>query len=99
MTVDKTQDPAYQRAVARAGALRAFYSSLAAFVVINIALFLLNLVTGGGWWFYWVTIFWGIGMLFWAFSLFVQKGRFGDTWEQRKADEIYEQEKREGGSA
>ncbi|MBX7159215.1 MAG: 2TM domain-containing protein [Acidimicrobiia bacterium] len=80
-------DQRYEEARRRVRKLREFYSNVAVFVVINLALFGINLVTldpsaGGGWWFYWVTVFWGIGLVFHAINVFGD--RWGQGWEQRK---------------
>jgi len=49
----------YERARARVGALKGFYIHTTAFVVVNIALFAINVGVGGGWWFYWPLMGWG----------------------------------------
>jgi hypothetical protein len=43
-------------------AIKAFYIHASTFVLVNIGLFVINLLTGGGWWFYWPLIGWGIGL-------------------------------------
>jgi len=44
--------------------LKEFYMHLSVFAAVNLTLFLINLVsTPGRWWFYWVTVFWGIGLI------------------------------------
>ena len=48
-----TDDEARQRARHRARQLRSFYSHAAVFVLVNIALFVIDLLTGDSWWFYW----------------------------------------------
>ena len=42
----------YQRARARVQALKGFYIHATAYVVVNIALFVINVLVGGGWRFY-----------------------------------------------
>ena len=51
----------YQRAHARVQALKGFYIHATVFALVNVGLFIINLLTGGGWWFYWPLIGWGIG--------------------------------------
>ncbi len=46
----------YQRAHAHVQALKGFYTHAAAYVLVNVALFVINLLTGGSWWFYWPLI-------------------------------------------
>ena len=88
-----TEDARYQRARARAAEMRGFYSNLFAYIAINVVLFIIDVVTGGGWWFYWVTIFWGLAILFHAWRVFGPGQRFGDEWEERKTQELMEKDK------
>ena len=78
----------YQRAHARVQALKGFYTHATAYVLVNVALFVINLVTGGGWWFYWPLVFWGIGLGVHALMVFGLGGRFGQDWEERKTREL-----------
>lgn len=39
---------------------RRFIRSLSTFAVVNTFLFLIDLLTGGGWWFYWPLLSWGL---------------------------------------
>ena len=82
----------YQRAHARVQALKGFYSHATAYVLVNVALFVLNLVTGGGWWFYWPLVFWGIGLSVHALMVFGLGGRFGQDWEERKTRELMDKD-------
>jgi hypothetical protein len=75
-------------------ALKGFYTHATAYVVVNIALFVINLVTGGGWWFYWPLIGWGIGLGVHALNVFGLSGRLGQDWEERKTRELMDQERR-----
>ena len=70
--------------------LKEFYGHLISYVIVNIVLIIINLLTSPGHlWFYWPTIFWGIGILFHASKVFILKGRFlGKEWEERKIKEI-----------
>ena len=45
-----------------------FAKHLMVFLVVNLFLFVLNLVTGGEWWFPQVLYGWGIGLLFHAMA-------------------------------
>ncbi len=82
----------YQRAHARVQALKGFYSHATAYVLVNVALFVINLVTGGGWWFYWPLVFWGIGLGVHALMVFGLGGRFGQDWEERKTRELMDKD-------
>ena len=59
-------------------------------------LLIINLVTSPDkLWFYWVAIFWGIGILFNAANIFLRKGNFlGKEWEEKKIKKILDQEKK-----
>ena len=91
------EDKRHEKAKARAGQLRAFYTNLITYVLINIVLFIINWVTTPGyWWFYWVTIFWGIAVLIHGVTVFTMKGNLlGEEWEEKKAKEIEEKQKRD----
>ena len=88
-------DEKYEKAKKRVEDLKKFYSNLTSYVVINIILIIINLVTSPGkLWFYWVTIFWGIAILLHASKVLVLKGRFlGEEWEEKKIQEIMNKEK------
>jgi hypothetical protein len=47
-----SEDQRYDRAHARVQELKGFYTHATAYVLVNIGLFVINLLTGGGW-FYW----------------------------------------------
>ena len=87
-------DEKYEKAKKRVEELKKFYSNLTTYVVINVILIIINLVTSpGNLWFYWVTIFWGIAILLHASKVFILKGKFlGEEWEERKIKEIMEKE-------
>lgn len=88
-------DEDYDRARQRVKEIKGFYSHLAVYIIINGMLFLINWLTSpGGWWFYWVTLFWGIGLLAHAYGTFVEGGFLGRDWEERKIREIMEKEKK-----
>jgi len=52
----------YERARKQVEALKGFYIHATAFVLVNIALFALNVLVGGAWWFYWPLLGWGMGL-------------------------------------
>jgi hypothetical protein len=48
-----SEDQRYDRAHARVQELKGFYTHATAYVLVNIGLFVINVLTAGGWWFYW----------------------------------------------
>ena len=90
------QDEKYQRAKKRVRELKDFYTHLIVYAGVNVMLFVINLVTApGAWWFYWVTIFWGIGILWHAISTFGTSKFESKSWEERKIKGEMEKEERQ----
>jgi hypothetical protein len=90
----------YERTRARVQAIKGFYIHVSAFVVVNIALFVINALTGGlaggEWWFYWPLIGWGIGLGAHALGVFGFSGGggpLGQDWEERKIREMMDKER------
>jgi Na+/melibiose symporter-like transporter len=83
----------YQQARARVQALRQFYTHLAAYILINTALLILNLLNPtDGLWFIWPLFGWGIGMA--AHALNVFSGRWlGNAWEEQEIRKFMDQER------
>jgi len=77
------------RARKRAKELRSFYTSLLSAACILGFFFLINLLTGpGSWWFYWIAIPLGIGLVGHAYAVFGPSHWFDESWEQRKAQQL-----------
>ena len=85
----------YERAHARVQAIKGFYIHASVFVMVNIALFTINALTGGAWWFYWPLVGWGIGLGAHALGVFGFGGRgpWGQDWEERKVREIMDEQR------
>ncbi len=85
----------YQRAKKRVEALRGFYTHLGVYVIVNLFLFLLNMIVSPDTiWFYLPLLGWGIAVAIHAFSVLGAGFPFGDDWEERKIEEMMEKEKR-----
>jgi hypothetical protein len=83
------EDEKYVKAKKRVEEIKGFYSHLIIYVVVNIVLVIINLVTSFGvWWFYWPLLGWGIGVFFHAMSVFVFSKFPGSQWEERKIKEV-----------
>ena len=86
----------YQRAKKRVEALRGFYVHLGVYVLVNLFLFLLNIITSpASLWFYWPLLGWGIAIVVHAFSVFGFGRLFGADWEEKKIREIMEKEEKD----
>lgn len=96
MTVE---DPALERARERAKELREFYGHLITYVLVCTLLVVIDLADNsasgtefvGLSWAYWPIFGWGIAVAIHASKTFVGVGAGG--WEERKAQELYEEEK------
>jgi hypothetical protein len=86
-------DERYQRAKERVDRLKGFYWNLAMFGLVNLLLFAIDAFTGDGWWFYWVTIFWGFGVIVQGFTLFGPFTSMSRGWEDRKIRQYMEEDK------
>ncbi len=65
--------------------LRAYYAHVFAYLVINVFLLVVNLLTTPDTlWFYWVSIAWGLGLAFDTYDAFWKNRFFGAEWEEKK---------------
>ena len=89
------KDESYERAKKRVEDVKGFYVHLGIYVIVNIALFSINMLTNPDTlWFYWPLLGWGIGVAIHAFALFVDESRSTRRWEERKLREYLEQERK-----
>ncbi len=83
----------YQEAKKRVEEIKGFFGHLFAYIGVNITLIIINLVTSpGALWFYWVTLFWGIGIFWHAMGVFIFSGFPGKKWEERKIKELMDRQ-------
>lgn len=84
----------YVRARKRVEELKEFYYSLLSYCIVIPMLFLI-------WyyftpftiqWFWFPMFFWGIGLCFHAYKVFVNDGMFGSGWEKRKIEQFMQDE-------
>lgn len=69
--MNDTINPKEQAAHEHVHALKGFYQHLMTYLVVNVVLIIINLVTDPhNLWFYWVLIFWGIGVASQAVRVF-----------------------------
>jgi MFS-type transporter involved in bile tolerance (Atg22 family) len=87
------QSEEYHEAKRKVTKLRGFYRQLGLFVIINAVLIILNLIMSpGNFWFYWVTLFWGIAIVWQAYDVFGNR-MLGKEWEEKKIQEYMEKKK------
>jgi hypothetical protein len=90
MSDKKIDEEKYMMAKKRVEEIKGFYGHLFSYVGVNVVLLVIDLVTGGGLWFYWVSVFWGIGLFWHAMGIFVFGKFTGSSWEKKKIEEIME---------
>lgn len=82
-----------ERAQKRAEEIKGFYIHLGVFVIVNAALFTINMLSSPDTlWFYWPLLGWGIGVSIHAFALLIEGRLLGPEWEERKVQEILQRE-------
>lgn len=85
-----------RRARARVRRIKSFYSSVITFILVNILLVIINLISNPHHlWFYWVTLIWGFVLVIQAFNTFTIRDKFlGEEWEEKKVQDLMKQERR-----
>lgn len=93
MEYSNQEEERYFKAKEKVHEIRGFYGHLASFVLVNITLLIINLLTSPDHlWFFWPTIGWGVGVAFHAMKVFNYAPFFDKEWEERKIKEIIERE-------
>ena len=73
--------------------LKGFYIHLSVYILVNIMLFIINLLSdAGNWWFLYPLGGWGIGVLVHGITTFAY-GNFGADWEEKKIKEYMEKDR------
>ncbi len=87
-----TQEIKYQNAKKRVAALKKFYVHLGVYVLVNISLFLRNIIISPDrLWFYWPLLGWTIAIVLHALSVFSFGRPLGADWEEKKIAEFMEE--------
>lgn len=87
-------DDRYFKAKKRVEEIKGFYGNLIAYVVVNLGLLILNLVTSPEvLWFFWPLFGWGLGVFFHGMKVFNYMPFLGKDWEEQKIKEFMEKEK------
>lgn len=95
MNTDNLENSKYIRAVERVEKLKEFYQNLASYIIVMPILIYINLRFSP--WFYWFwfpLVGWGIGVLFHWLDANNYNFILGRNWEEKKINEIMEEEKR-----
>lgn len=91
----------YHNALQRVKKIKGFYTHAIVFAVINLMIVILNIqgLDQGESYFqvknFMTFFFWGIGLLIHGLSVFLPEMIFGQNWEERKIQELMEQDKKE----
>ena len=87
------EEERYFKARKRVEEIKGFYGNLIAYIVVNIGLMVINLLTSPGYlWFFWPMLGWGIGVLFHGMKVFNYMPFFGKDWEEKKIKEFMDKE-------
>ena len=66
-----------------------FYRHLYSFIVVNVILLIINvLFFKGEWWFYWVTFFWGIGLVSHFIKTFIVFDKFNEKHRENEMEKM-----------
>jgi hypothetical protein len=86
------QQEKYQKAKKRVAALKKFYVHLGVYALVNLSLFLRNIITSPDrLWFYWPLLGWSIAIALHALSVFSLSRHFGADWEEKKIAQFMEE--------
>lgn len=89
------EEERYFKARKRVEEIKGFYGNLIAYVVVNIGLMVVNLLTSPAYlWFLWPMLGWGIGVLFHGMKVFDFMPFFGKDWEEKKIKEFMDKEEK-----
>ena len=84
-----SEENLYSRAERRVDEKIGFYRHLYSFIVVNVILIVINILfSRGEWWFYWVTFFWGIGLV----SHFIKTFIVFDKFDEKHRESMIEKE-------
>jgi hypothetical protein len=88
------EEERYYEAKKRVEEIKGFYGNLMSYIVVNIGLLILNLVTSPKYlWFFWPMLGWGIGVLFHGMKVFNFMPFLGKDWEEQKIKQFMDIEK------
>jgi fatty acid desaturase len=91
------EDDAYRRARRRVRARLSFYRHLATYGAVIVSLFVLDAITGGGWWVQWPAAIWGALIVWHYFNVFVFPAVWSRETEERMIEEELKRERDRSG--
>ena len=95
METNHNEEERYLRAKKQVEEIKGFYGNLTAYIVVNMALLVINLLTTPQYlWFFWPMLGWGIGVVFHGMKVYNYMPFFGKEWEEQKIREFMEEEKK-----
>ncbi|MCG2611052.1 2TM domain-containing protein [Flavobacterium sp. SM15] len=95
MESNYNENEKYESARKRVKEIKEFYGHLLSYVVVNLFLVAVNLLTSPEHlWFFWPMLGWGIGVSVHAMRVFNIMPFLGKDWEERKLKEFMEEEER-----
>ena len=93
METNYQEEERYFQAKKRVEEIKGFYGNLIAYIVVNIGLMVINLLTSPEYlWFFWPMLGWGIGVLFHGMKVFNYMPFLGKEWEEKKIKEFMDKE-------
>ncbi|WP_277015377.1 2TM domain-containing protein [Flavobacterium lindanitolerans] len=91
-----TQESIYRKAQKKVEDIKGFYGNLTSYIVVNIGLAALNLITSPAHlWFLYPAIGWGIGVAIHGMTVFNYMPFLGSDWEEKKIRELMEKDKQD----
>lgn len=85
----------YRKAEKRVDEKVGFYKHLYSFIAVNIMFIIMNLVFSPGEpWFYWITVFWGIGLIGHFLKVFVFSKKLDDDYRDQMIEKEMEKMKK-----
>jgi len=88
------EEERYYEAKKRVEEIKGFYGNLISYIVVNIGLMVINLLTSPKYlWFFWPMLGWGIGVFLHGMKVFNLMPFLGKDWEEQKIKEFMDKEK------
>ena len=88
------EEERYYKARKKVEEIKGFYGNLTSYIVVNIGLMVLNLVTSPEYlWFFWPLFGGGIGVVIHGMVVFNYMPFLGKDWEEQKIKEFMDKEK------